>query len=114
LKPIQATSRSRRFAEKTVLPNKGMKLTRPANFGALQLIPGVRPTCGEISPWEPPRAWTRRAVQRVRTERLRRPEVRGLSPATAHQSAVARVSECRLVPRPTGAAQYVWGSSPRS
>jgi hypothetical protein len=26
------------------LPNKGMKLTRPERIGALQLIPGVRPT----------------------------------------------------------------------
>jgi hypothetical protein len=28
-------------------PNKGMKLTRPERIGALQLIPGVRPTCRE-------------------------------------------------------------------
>ena len=33
------------------------KVVRPS-----QLIRSVRPTCGEFSTWEPPRAWTRRAV----------------------------------------------------
>jgi hypothetical protein len=31
---------------KTGRPNKGMKLTKPERIGALQLIPGVRRTCG--------------------------------------------------------------------
>jgi hypothetical protein len=38
-----------------VPPNEGMKLTRPERIGALQLIPGVRPTSG----------WTRRRPQRI-------------------------------------------------
>jgi hypothetical protein len=33
--------------ERAALSNKGMKLTKPVNVGASQLIPGVRPTVRE-------------------------------------------------------------------
>jgi hypothetical protein len=39
------------------LPNKGMKLTKPERIGALQLIPGVRRTNGDIG-WP---AWSTEA-----------------------------------------------------
>jgi hypothetical protein len=66
------------------------KVVRPS-----QLIRSVRPTCGESSTWEPPRAWSRRAVRFARTERLRRPRsawsLAGYSPSK-------RGRACRGVP----------------
>jgi hypothetical protein len=32
-----------------MLPNKGMKVTEPEHIGALQLIPGVRPTVAKAT-----------------------------------------------------------------
>ncbi len=34
------------MTQNTTSSNKGMKLTKPELIGALQLIPGVRPTMG--------------------------------------------------------------------
>jgi hypothetical protein len=42
-----ATVSPRRPPFELELPNKGMKLTKPERIGALQLIPGVRPTVRE-------------------------------------------------------------------